>query len=424
MRKLLLGTTILGLGFGAAEAQTLNILMESVPDTRFVEELLPEFEEATGIDVELEVVNYAEMHTKLVPQLVSPTGSYDVIVVDFYWVGEFAKAGWLQPLDERIAADGFDTSVYFDSLQDLVGQVDGEQLMLPFYNYAMGLTYRRDLLEDPAEQAAFKEKYGIELRVPETWDEYLQQVEFFTRDTDGDGNNDFFGVVNQGLRPDPIAMEWSNYLFANGGRFHDENWQPMLDSAEAVAAVEDYKRNLEEFGPLGAASFGFDEAFNVAAQGKAYSYLTYNMFRTAYDDPSQSAVVDMVEIVAVPNGGLNGAWGWAIPNSSPDPDAAWTFLQWVESPEIAKKRALLGGSPTRSDVFADEEVLATYPYYPALENLLATSHNFPVFTYTPQFVEVLGRELSLAVTGEKTAEEAMQTANAELEALLKQDGKL
>ena len=38
MRKLLLGTTILGLGFGAAEAQTLNILMESVPDTRFVEE--------------------------------------------------------------------------------------------------------------------------------------------------------------------------------------------------------------------------------------------------------------------------------------------------------------------------------------------------------------------------------------------------
>ncbi len=424
MRKLLLGTTILGLGLGTAQAQTLNILMESVPDTRFVEELLPEFEAATGIKVDLEVVNYAEMHTKLVPQLVAPTGSYDVIVVDFYWVGEFAKAGWLQPLDERIAADGFDTGPYFDSLQNLVGKVDGEQLMLPFYNYAMGLTYRHDLLEDPVAQADFKAKHGIELRVPETWDEYLKQVEFFTRDTDGDGNNDFFGVVNQGLRPDPIAMEWSNYLFANGGRFHDESWQPLLDSPEAVQAVDDYKRNLQEFGPLGAASFGFDEAFNVAAQGKAYSYLTYNMFRTAYDDPAQSAVVGKMEIVGVPGGGLNGAWGWAIPNSSPDPDAAWTFLQWVESPEITKKRALLGGSPTRSDVFADPDVLAKYPYYPALEKLLAESHNFPVFTYTPQFVEVLGRELSLAVTGEKSAEAAMQTANDELRDLLKQDGKL
>lgn len=117
-------------------------------------------------------------------------------------------------------------------------------------------------------------------------------------------------------------------------------------------------------------------------------------------------------------------WGWAIPQSSPDPDAAWAFLQWVESPEIAKERALLGGSPTRADVFAAPEVLAKYPYYPALEQLLATSHNFPVFTYTPQFVEVLGRELSLAVTGEKSAEEAMKTANDELGQLLREDGKL
>lgn len=314
MRAGLLGASALILAISTAQAQTINILMESVPDTRFVEELLPQFETETGIEVELEIVNYAEMHTKLVPQLVSSSGSYDVIVVDFYWVGEFAKAGWLQPLDERIAADQFDTSVYFDSLQALVGIVDGEQLMLPFYNYAMGLTYRRDLLEDPAESGAFEERYGKPLRVPETWEEYLEQVEFFTRDDDGDGRNDLFGVVNQGLRPDPIAMEWSNYLFANGGRFYDENWQPMLDSPEAIEAVEDYARNLQEYGPTGAASFGFDEAFSVAAQGRAYSYITYNMFRTAYDDPSQSAVVGDMEIAPVPNGGLNGALGVGHPS--------------------------------------------------------------------------------------------------------------
>ena len=232
---------------------------------------------------------------------------------------------------------------------NLVGKVDGVTYMLPFYNYAMGLTYRKDLLDDSEEQAAFKEKYGIDLRVPETWDEYMKQVEFFTRDTDGNGQVDFYGVVNQGLRPDPIAMEWSNYLYANGGQYYEEGtWQPTLDSPEAVAALEAYKTNLSEYGPPGAASFGFDEAFNVAAQGKAFSYITYNMFRTAYDDPEQSAVVGQVEIAPVPNGGLNGAWGWAIPNSSPNPEAAWTFLKWIESPEIAKERALLGGSPTRS----------------------------------------------------------------------------
>ena len=142
MKTLLSFGTAFVLLAGAAEAQTINILMESVPDTRFVQEVLPQFTEETGIEVEVEVVNYAEMHTKLVPQLVAPTGSYDAIVVDFYWVGEFTKAGWLQPLDERIAAGDFDTSVYFDSLMNLVGKVDGTTYMLPFYNYAMGLTYR------------------------------------------------------------------------------------------------------------------------------------------------------------------------------------------------------------------------------------------------------------------------------------------
>jgi multiple sugar transport system substrate-binding protein len=419
-RLVLVVTTALGLPLAAAEAETISILMESVPDTRYVEQVLPEFEARTGIDVELEVVNYAEMHTKLVPQLAASQGSYDAIVVDFYWVGEFTKAGWLRPLDELIARDKVDTSVYVPALMDLVGRVGGTTYMLPFYNYAMGLTYRKDLLQDPAHQAAFRAATGRELEVPTAWDEYLAQVAYFS----GAGVPNLKGVVNQGLRPDPIAMEWSNYLFARGGRYHDEAWNPQLTSEAAVRALEDYKANVQQHGPLGAASCGFDEAFNVAAQGQAYSYITYNMFRAVYDDPASSAVVGKMEIAPVPGGGLNGAWGWAIPTSSPDPEAAWEFLKWVESPEVAKKRAMLGGAPTRTDVFDDPELNAKFAYYPQLKELLLTSHNFPVFTYTPQFVEVLGRELSLAVTGEKEPRAALAAADAALGELLRKDGKL
>ena len=236
------------------------------------------------------------------------------------------QGGWLQPLDERIQQDNVDTSVYFDLLFNLVGKVDGVTYMLPFYNYAMGLTYRKDLINDAEEQQAFKDKYGIELRVPETWDEYMKQVEFFTRDTDGDGQTDFYGVVNQGLRPDLIAMEWSNYLYANGGQYYGEGTGTDARHARSGEGARGLPHQPQQVRASGAASFGFDEAFNVAAQGKAYSYITYNMFRTAYDDPEQSAVVGKMEIAAVPNGGLNGAWGWAISNSSPDPEAAWTFV--------------------------------------------------------------------------------------------------
>ena len=96
----------------------------------------------------------------------------------------------------------------------------------------------------------------------------------------------------------------------------------------------------------------------------------------------------------------------------------------MESHEIAKQRALQGGSPTRVDVFDAAEVNAKYPYTAAMKDMLLTSHNFPVFTYTPQLVEVLGRELSLAVAGEKPAAEALAAVETEMNELAKKDGKL
>jgi ABC-type glycerol-3-phosphate transport system substrate-binding protein len=423
IKHLMIGTFLAGAMASSAAAETVNILMEGVPDTEYVKTLLPEFKAKTGIDVNVEVVNYAEMHTKLVPQLVAPKGSYSAIVVDFYWVGEFTKAGWLSPLDERITADKIDTSVYVPKLMDLVGKVDGVTYMLPFYNYAMGLLYRKDLLDDAKNKADFKAANGFDLAPPKTWDEYLKQVAFFTKDG-------MHGVVNQGLRPDPIAMEWSNYLFANGDEYHDGSWKPTFNNEKGAAALDQYATNVNKYGPVGSASFSFDEAFNVMAQGKAYSYITYNFFRAAIDDPAKSSVVGKVEIMPVPGpnpetgASLNGAWGWAIPKSSPNPDAAWTFIKWVESHETAKKRALQGGSPTRSDIFDDPEVNAKYPYAQALKKMLLTSHNFPVFTYTPQLVEVLGRELSLAVAGEKKSADALATVETEFIELAKKDGKL
>ena len=187
-----------------ANSVTLRAVMENVPDTKFIQELLPEFTEKTGIEVEFEVMGYGEMHPKLVPSLTASTGSYDFMPVDFYWVGEFDKAGWMMPLDDMISKDGFDTSVYFDSLMNLTGKVGDTTYMLPFYNYAMGLTVRNDLIEDASNQSNFKSKYGMDLKIPTEWDEYLNQVEFFT-----DKANGFYGVVNQGGKADPIAMELS-----------------------------------------------------------------------------------------------------------------------------------------------------------------------------------------------------------------------
>jgi multiple sugar transport system substrate-binding protein len=411
MKRLMLSACFLAMSWAGTEAaSTVHILMENVPDTRYVQDLIPEFKAQTGIDVEIEAISYIDMHSKLVPQLSSPEGSYDAIVVDFYWVAEFTQAGWLMPLDDLIKRDNVDTSVYLPSLMNLVGKVNGTTYMLPFYNYSMGIIYRKDVLNDPKEKEAFKAKYGIDLKIPTTWDEYRKQVEFFSRDTDGDGKIDFFGTVNQGQRGDCISMQWSNYLYANGGQYHDANWKATFDGDAGVKAVNDFKDDIAKHGPIGAESFCFDESSNVFGQGKAYSFVSFNILLSGFDDPKSSQVVDKAGIAPNPGGGLNGGWGWAIPNSSPDKEAAWTFIKWIESKEAVKKRALAGGAPTQAWVFDDPEVVAKRPEMGELKTLVATAQEFPTFTYTVDFVESLGRELNLAVTGQKDAKEALAVA--------------
>ena len=422
MKRLLLAAGLSLLLGTSAQAGTVHILMENVPDTRYIQDLLPEFKAKTGIDVDIEAISYIDMHSKLVPQLSSPQGGYDAIVVDFYWVAEFTKAGWLMPLDDLIKKDNVDTSVYLPSLMSLVGKVNGVTYMLPFYNYSMGIIYRKDLLNDPKEQAAFKAKYGIDLKVPTTWDEYKKQVEFFSRDTKGSGKIDFYGTVPQGQRGDCISMQWSNYLYANGGQYHDANWKATFNNDAGVKAIEAYKNDIAKHGPVGAEGFCFDEAANVFGQGKAYSFVTFNILLSGFNDPSSSQVVGKADIAANPNGGLNVGWGWAIPNSSQNKADAWTFIKWIESKEAVKKRTLAGGAPTQAWVFDDPDVVAKRPEMGQLKILVATAQEFPTFVYTVEFVEALGRELNLAVTGQKDAKQALDLAASEFNKLAAKAG--
>ncbi len=402
----------------AMEDVTLNIMMEGVPDTEYVQALLPQFEEETGIKVNIEVLNYALMHEKLVPQLTASEGdgSYDIIVVDNYWVGEFTGAGWLIPLDDFVnSSDVVDMDAYLPSMVEMVGVQNGTTYMLPFYNYAMALIYREDLLNDADLQAEYKAEFGKDLAIPDNMADYVELAKFMTRDTDGDGEVDIYGASMQGLRPDPTAMEWLNYLYGLGGLLYDADGNTVVDSPAGVEALTLYKDAMENAAPPGAPAYGFDEAFSVMAQGKAFSFITYNWMLPVLNDPEQSEVVDKVAVTQVPGGiGLLGGWGWAIPVSSPNYEAAWKFIEWVESYDVAKERALMGGAPSRADVFQDADVLAKYSYYSEVEKIVGEAIMFPNMSRSPQIVEVLGRVISEVVTGSKEPADGIKELGEEL----------
>jgi multiple sugar transport system substrate-binding protein len=395
------------------EGVTINIMMEGVPDTEFVQALLPQFQEETGMQVNIEVLNYALMHEKLVPQLTAGagSGSYDVFVVDNYWVGEFVNAGWLMPLDEQVAAsEAIDLEDYLPSMVNMVGRLNDQTYMIPFYNYAMALIH----CETPKALERYQEVMNSEeVAIPETIPEYVELVKSLT-----DSGSGFYGTSMMGLRPDPITMEWLNYLYSMGGRIYDENWNVIVNNEAGVAALEHYVDAMNNAAPPGSPAYGFDEAFSQVSQGNAFSFITFNWMLPQLNDPEKSQVVDMCSVSRIPGGvGLLGGWGWAIPNSSPNPEAAWAFIEWVESFPVAKERALMGGAPARQDVFEDADVLARYPHYGEVEQVVGEAVEFPIMTRSPQVVEVLGRVLSEAVTGEKTPQQALDEAATELATL-------
>lgn len=420
MKRLLIVVVFLALLLGlyaVTYGVTLHMLMEDVPETRIIQALLPAFEANTGIKVEFQIVQYTDMHAKLVPQLMSADCQYDLLEVDNYWAGEFPAAGWLEPLDKYVARDNFDISVYLPSMLNMVGYYNGKLYMIPMYNYAMGLIYRTDILKNEELKKKYQEQYSKSLSVPRTLEDYVQLCEFVQ------ANTSLYGSAMQAGRGDPIVMEWSNYLFTLGGSYYDEKWHPTINNEVGVKATELYLRLLKNGAPSGALSFNLDDAYREMTQDKAFSMITYNWMLPQLNDPKQSKVSGNVALAPMPGGiGLNGGWGWAIPKNSQYKEEAWEFIKWVESPEIAKERALAGGAPTRFDVFTDESVVTKYPWYPKVMWLVMGAKHVPEFQYSTQMIEVVGRELSLAATGSKSVKQALDAAAAELEQLAKEAG--
>jgi multiple sugar transport system substrate-binding protein len=395
--------------------------MEDVPETTIIEAMLPDFEKETGIKVEFQKLVYSEMHDKLVTQLTGNASYYNLLEVDFLWAGEFPEAGWLADLQPFVDKTGFDLKPFIPSMMDLVGTHKGTLYMIPMYNYSMGLLYRTDLMNDPKLKEAYKAETGKDLAVPTTLADYVEMSKFMN------ANAGVSGSAMQSQRGDPNSMEFSNYLFANGGHYLDANRNVVLDSPEGVKALELYVDNIKNGAQQGALSATLDDTFRLMCDGKAWSMVTYWWMLPQVDNKDSCPnAAGKVAIAVMPGGhGESGGWGWAVPkNETPElQDAAWKFISWVQGKDISIKRALQGHAPVRSDVFEDPQVLAKYPFYKQALDIVASGESFPVFTYTAQYEDVLGRQLSLAGSGDATPADALKTAAQGLEDLMKKAGQ-
>jgi ABC-type glycerol-3-phosphate transport system substrate-binding protein len=379
------------------------MLMEDLTETHYIVDLLPDLEAKTGIKVVIEQVPYSNMYEKLVPQLSGPakSGSYDVVAVDYYWPGEFARSGWMLPLDDLIARDKTDLSGIIPAFFDVNGKVDGKTYYVPYFPYPMGIVYRKDL----------------NVKVPGTMEELVAYAKSLKK-------GDMYGAAMQGAPTDPIAMEWLNFLFANGGDLYEKDLKtPAVNNAVGLKALTQYLDMMDNAAQTGAAGANLDDASNTFAQGKAAMMVTYvTIFAGFFQDATKSSVVDKWDVAAMPgtHQGNVGVWSFGVPKSSKNDGAAWEFIKWVTSEKIARQRALKGGSPAYTKFYSDPEILKLFPYLTKAMDILNNGKGLPMITKQQDLVATLGRELSEAASKRKTPQAALDAIAAKLTELASQ----
>ncbi len=397
-----LAASVLAFAAPASADVTLRTLWEDVPEASIIEKLLPQFTEKTGIKIEVEKAVYSDMHDKLALQLTSPESYYNLLLVDYLWAEEFPSAGWLTDLGPMTKDSGMNLDGFISSLWDIMGRKGDYIPIIPASTYSMGVIYRTDLMGG----AAF----------PDTLEGFVKLI------SDMKADKDVVGAAMQGQRGDPNSMEFSSYLFAAGGNYLDADGKVVLNGEASKRALSLYVEAIQKAAQEGALNANLDDTGRLMCSGKAFSMISYWLMLAPLSDATDCpAVAGKLALAVMPGGrGNGGGWGWGIASNVSDEEkaAAWEFIKWVQSPEVAKQRALLGHAPVQSEVFRDPDVLAKFPYYAEAEKVVESGVSFPIFTYTSEFEDVLGTQISLAASGQTTIDEALSAANKGLNDLL------
>jgi multiple sugar transport system substrate-binding protein len=211
-------------------------------------------------------------------------------------------------------------------------------------------------------------------------------------------------------------------LWAFGGRLLDEDGRPVVDSPEAVAALE-YMLRLAEIVPPGYVNFNADEVGAHLAQGTAVMGINWPAWIPTFEDPTRSKVVGKMGYATIPSQKEPGAsaignWLLAIPRGSANSERAFDFLLWVTGREQMRLSARRGNPPTRKSLFEDEELVAQFPAYPVQYRALKGSRPRPRSPVWNEIENSFGTYLSQANAGVYTPREALQRANRDIEQIL------
>lgn len=356
------------------KGQTITVVGLERPSYKAAQELTPEFEKETGIHVKWVNYPYESSLKAETLNFVSNAQQYDVILSDVVWPVNFVDAGWVVPVkhfldNPKLKNPNIDLKDFFP-IWLASFTIDGKLYGLPFDSYAGLLYYNK---------AMFKQA-GI-AHPPKTWDELKADAAKLT-----DKSKRVYGYALQSARGETqTADAFARFLWPWGGRFLDnKNHKILVNDAKSMKGIE-FRHSLLQYMPSGIVSDDHSQVVQMLAQKRVAMITEWSAF---YPTLKQSPVGNDLGIAPEPKG-PDGAYaafgGFAYMVSAQVPkkqqNAAWLFIQWLTSKEMAKPLIKHGAVVARKSADTDAQVQADNPY---LKPMVATWEHSTVPDWRPQ----------------------------------------
>ncbi len=414
-----------------AHAETLTIATVNNGDMIRMQKLTDDFT-AKNPGIELEWVTLEEnvLRQRVTTDIATKGGQYDVMTIGTYEVPIWAKQGWLVGLNDLGADYDID-----DLLPAIRGglSVDGTLYAAPFYGESSMVMYRTDLME----------KAGLKMPDAPTWDFVAKAARAMT-----DKDNEIYGVCLRGK-----AGWGENVAFltatANsfGAKWFDMDWKPQFDSEPWKKTMTFYIDLMNDAGPPGASSNGFNENLALFQSGKCGMWIDATVAASFVTNPQDSTVADKVGFALAPDTGLgkrgNWLWAWslAIPAGTKKEGAAKKFIAWATSKGylelVASKEGWANVPPgTRTSLYQNKTYLSEAPFAKmTLDSINSADPTKPAVDPVPyvgiQFVAIpefqgiataVGQQFSAALAGTVSVDQALKSAQALTEREMKKAG--
>lgn len=394
---------------GYAQKQVVLNVWSSPDNADALQDIAQRFmQKYSNIKVQVTPISWEVLYPRMLADVASGTGAFDVATWDVMTAGAVAK-GFVDLNEFRkenpdLVDPNWDMKDFDPTIWHIAGMWAGKNIGIPFYCNTMLFYYRKDLFSDPKLKAEFKKMFGRDLTVPKTWEETINVAKFFTKKYNPNSPTEY-GIAlmfprthtlfymyllyfapyrrsQEGLKKwGPVDLDYGDYFTSDK--------KPAFNSPEGVKALETMKVLMPYSpDPLGS---DYGETLEYFARGSVAMVPQWTGVWATFKTSQVLQPIDKKVGVAVMPGGhsVSGNWALGLNIASKNKREAFMFIQFATNKENDKTKFIkFGVAPSRLSTVRDPEVRKADPRVSVFLQTIKTQSHRPRIPEEPKLEDV------------------------------------